>query len=349
MRPVLLPAASRLWRDRTTLQIGRSGPSAVVLVGVDEPTRSILLLLDGGRSREQVLAEPGGPPVLELLERAGLIVDADEPTAGLRGLELAERDRLAPDAASLSLLRGQAGSAALRARRAARVLVRGADRIGGPLAALLSAAGIGTVDVVDDALTGPQDTAVGGLTAADVGRPRGPSLAARLVGSASRSVDGGRRDGAPRTGAGAVPDLVVLAGGGTEDASTAALLVASSTTHLLVDVVERTGLVGPLVVPGRTSCLRCLELTRSDLDPAWPLLAAQLAARGRPPAVCDGVLAVAVAAQAALQVLEHVEGGVAASTGGTLELELPGWRWRRRSWPVHQACGCSWTVRRDTG
>jgi hypothetical protein len=73
----------------------------------------------------------------------------------------------------------------------------------------------------------------------------------------------------------------------------------------------------------------------------------QLAVPAGAPQPCDGPLAVAVAALAAQQVLEQLDGeALPASVGGTLELALPDWRWRRRSWQVHPACGCSW---RDTG
>ncbi|MGA9376500.1 MAG: cyclodehydratase, partial [Mycobacterium sp.] len=46
--------------------------------------------------------------------------------------------------------------------------------------------------------------------------------------------------------------------------------------HLPVRVRDGTGLVGPLVIPGVTSCLACADLHRSDRDAAWPALAAQL-------------------------------------------------------------------------
>jgi hypothetical protein len=35
-------------------------------------------------------------------------------------------------------------------------------------------------------------------------------------------------------------------------------------------------LVGPLVIPGVTSCLGCADLHRSDRDAAWPAVASQL-------------------------------------------------------------------------
>ena len=41
-------------------------------------------------------------------------------------------------------------------------------------------------------------------------------------------------------------------------------------------VRDGTGLVGPLVIPGVTSCLECADLHRRDRDAAWPAVAAQL-------------------------------------------------------------------------
>lgn len=287
--------------------------------------RRLLPLLDGSRSRGQVLNEAGeqAGEVLALLEQAGLVLDADDLQPA--GLDRAERERLAPDIASLSLLHGRHVATALLARRSARVVVHGAGRVGAPLAALLSAAGVGTVDVRDDGQARLGDTAVGGLTTIDLGRPRAEAVNARL------RTAGSRRQ----------PALVVLTD--TDAEVTAAVLVQARTPHLLARVDEVVGTVGPLVLPG-SPCLRCLELTRTALDPGWPALAAQLDRPGRGPQSCDGVLAVAVASQAALQVLELLEGGRPASIGGTLELELPGWRWRRRSWPQHPGCPCAWAA-----
>jgi bacteriocin biosynthesis cyclodehydratase domain-containing protein len=98
--------------------------------------------------------------------------------------------------------------------------------------------------------------------------------------------------------------------------------------------------VGPLVIPGVTSCLRCADLHRRDRDPAWDVLAVQLAVpphRGLP---SDVGVATVVAGIAALQALAYLDGEPVATRCGTLELHLPDWRLRRRSWPPHPACGC---------
>ena len=99
--------------------------------------------------------------------------------------------------------------------------------------------------------------------------------------------------------------------------------------HLPLQVLDATAWVGPLVLPGRTACLRCVDAHRRDRDPAWPSVAAQLTAA--PPAGdpgVDGALAAAAAAHAALAALDHLDatalGGRAELAGRGLVLRLPG-------------------------
>lgn len=339
MRPVLTPAARRLWRDPETLQLGRASARAVVLSGLDPVTRRVLPLLDGTRERAQVVAdaEAAGCPgertelLLDLLASTGLLEDAGADLGPLAALDRAERERLTADVASLALLRGDGGLPAARHRADARLVVVGAGRVGAPVAAALKISGIGSVDVLDDVPAAAQDAGVGGLDLSDVGRSRGEAARARLRAAAPSGPSG------PVSHA----DLVVLAPARPEQLEEARRLVEPGTPHLLAEVRETTGVVGPLVLPGRSACLRCLDLTRTDLDPDWPALAAQLAVPSRARVACDGPLALMVAAQAALQVLALVDGTVdPAAVGGTLELALPDWRWRRRTWPVHPDCGC---------
>jgi bacteriocin biosynthesis cyclodehydratase domain-containing protein len=125
-----------------------------------------------------------------------------------------------------------------------------------------------------------------------------------------------------------------------------ASLMLERVPHLAVRASEAIGVVGPLVEPGRSACLRCLDLAKTERDPAWPLILAQLAsvrqqAQAQPQA-CDTVLAATVAAAAAGRALAYIDRAApdAAVTNGTLELVLPDWEWRRRSWRPHPACTC---------
>jgi len=137
-----------------------------------------------------------------------------------------------------------------------------------------------------------------------------------------------------------LPDLAVLIG--YPDPELSAALMSDQTPHLAASGSEAIGIVGPLVQPGHTACLRCLDLARTDRDPAWPLILAQLAGRQPVPVACDAALAAAVAAQAAFQALAFIDGAAVpdAVRNGTLELVLPSWQWRRRTWPPHPGCSC---------
>jgi len=193
----------------------------------------------------------------------------------------------------------------------------------------------------------------------DSGRPRSAAMtsgAARPIASpgdpgSDRRSGAGResRSGQPlRPGITPVirPDLIVLAG--RQPIERLAQLARAPVPHLAVMAGEAIGVVGPLVVPGQTACLLCLDYVRAGNDPAWPLILSQIVRKRPEPPACDAVLATAVAAQAAAQALTAIEHGplATAAANGTLELVLPDWRWRRRTWPPHPACPCgSHTVR----
>ena len=138
------------------------------------------------------------------------------------------------------------------------------------------------------------------------------------------------------------PDVVLLVENLVPDPSLLAELVAERVPHLPVRLRDGAALVGPLVLPGRTSCVRCADHHRTDADPQWPLLAAQLMQRtgGGNPAAVRAAAALAVA-----QVEHLVRGGAdgeaaPASLGATLELDPVAGTLVRRAWPAHPGCGC---------
>jgi hypothetical protein len=63
------------------------------------------------------------------------------------------------------------------------------------------------------------------------------------------------------------------------------------------------------------------------------------------------VLAAMTATLAAAQALAFLDrpGAVPVTADGTLELVLPDWQWRRRTWLPHPACGCGAALRRAAG
>jgi hypothetical protein len=374
MRLMVKTGLRRLWRDPTTLQLGVDPEHAVVLAGIGSGETRLLGLLDGTRDTDGVVraasaygvSDRQARALVRTLHAADALDDANGAVelGGLVGG--AEAARLRPDLAALELVHRTPGTASLvlRARRERVVRVRGAGRVGAQLGALLAAAGVGTVALDDSAAARASEVAPGGLHGRDLGAPREVG-ARRAVHAAAPSA---HTDVAP----GASIDLVVLADEPAPPSARAGLLT-SGTPHLYAGVRETTGVVGPLVLVGRSACLRCIDLTRADRDHAWPWIAAQLAVphRGGPDA-CDIVLATTVAALAAREALAFldtlagadtqpdtepagagstapqpatVSGNTpqAATVGGTLELKMTDWRLRRRSWAMHPSCGCHWT------
>lgn len=366
MRPALKAGLLTVWRDRDTLQVGIDPRRAIALAGL-AGAGYLLSLLDGSRDRAQVLAaaqEAGIPAsaadqVLALLAAAGAL--HDYPAASYRALPDGLRRRLAPELATAALAYGDAdgGARVLARRRAAWVRVHGTGSVGLGVASLLTAAGLGRVTTSgfaaasqDDAVL-PAGAAAGpppgeipceepSRAAAATVRP--PGLPAHVAGRPAHAGHPAHAGLPPGLATGGTlpsrPDLVVLAG--PQHPELPAALVSAGIPHLAVTAGEAIGTVGPLVVPGRSACLRCLDLARAERDPAWPRILAQVAGREPDPPACDVTLAAAVAAQAARQVLACVDRAEppAAVTDGTLELVLPGWQWRRRSWRQHARCGC---------
>ncbi len=165
---------------------------------------------------------------------------------------------------------------------------------------------------------------------------RGP-VAAAVADLLTRSGLPARRENLSAPGQ---ADLSVLVG--HQQPEHVAELVRLRRPHLAVLATEAIGVVGPLVRPGSTACLRCLDLARAERDPAWPLVLAQVVGRDADPSGCDPILEAAVAAQAAAVAVAVADQAplALAAVNGTLELVLPAWQWRRRSWRPHPGCSC---------
>ncbi|MCQ9133288.1 TOMM precursor leader peptide-binding protein [Streptomyces hilarionis] len=357
MHPIMKPALRRGWRDLNTVQFGMTPAHALTLGPVDTATGSFLDLLDGTRGpallreegRRMDLPDGHVDRLVERLARAGLVDDArgGGPDAEALREKKEVMDRLRPDLAALSLLTPEPGEAMahLAARRGLRVQVRGAGRVGAVLAALLAGAGVGEVDVRDGGRVEPGDVAPGGLPAEAIGERRDKS-ARRAVRRAAPDRPPRRLPGSPSG-----PDtpgfgLVILAP--RDDVSVhapppsaAEPLIASGTPHLYAGVVEGTGVVGPLVLPGETGCAGCLEQERVDRDPAWPRLVAQWrSGTRRATPACDLALATAVAGLAAAHALAFLDGRAPAVEAARWEVSAPALRWRSRPVRPHSACPC---------
>ncbi|MFC8046053.1 hypothetical protein [Nocardia sp. NPDC057353] len=135
-------------------------------------------------------------------------------------------------------------------------------------------------------------------------------------------------------------DLVILTDTLVIDPRLGADLVLARIAHLPVRIRDGRGVVGPLVLPGATSCLRCADLTRSGGDAEWPHLAAQLLDR-------VGAASPAMVARTGALALTELEAIFACSTrrepqtlDATLEPDPDSHAVHSRRWRPHPECGC---------
>ena len=126
--------------------------------------------------------------------------------------------------------------------------------------------------------------------------------------------------------------FAVVIGSYVLDPALHGLWLRRDVAHLPVILGDASVAIGPLVEPGRSACLYCLQRHATDADPAWPAIASQL--WGRPSPAETELVASEVAAIVARAVLA----GDAPSSQIVLEVET-GER-SRRTFAVHPDCGC---------
>jgi hypothetical protein len=287
------------------LQVGLDA-EAVIVDGASAGLGATIRLLDGCRSREEIVRLAGRAGVLPG-EAAALL---DQLTAA----SLVVEGRQAPRRTSSQQLR-----------------LVGAGALAKAVADLL-APHLGRLHLVDG---DPTDRML--YPTAGALPTQAEALQAHLRHSAGACVSVWNHWSKPE---GARLDLTLVSTAMVEpDRVVVDELLRTDQPHLVVRATGASGLVGPLVIPGTTACLGCTDLYRRDRDPAWPSLLTQLSRMRADP---TRLVSSWVAAVAATQALSFLAGGEPETRGTTVELSARDHTTRWRAWPPHPACGCRW-------
>jgi len=296
-------------------------------------TRSRLFGLDPVRA---VAVEDLPPPLAAMLdELAGPVSTAElVDRAVRRGADRTEAELLLAELVDTGVVVDAAEVQRAQRRRAgSTVVVHGCGPLAVGIVLGLATAGVGTVHVVTSGAVRAGDLGTG-LVDSDRGRDRAAATADALARLLPRA-----RTGPPRQRT--VADLVVLADAVTPDPVQVERLHATGTPHLVVRVRDGAGVIGPLVLPGRTTCLGCMEIERGARDPVWTAAAARLVGvPGRAASAC----VTATAGLATAQALVALDGPDTAAgppvLDATLELDVDAGTITRRAWTPHPDCRC---------
>jgi hypothetical protein len=327
-RPRVVAGLPVLRRRPGELQIGLDPRHATVVDGVSDAVVAAARRLTGDRTTGDLLTSL--PPadrddfaeLLGALFDEGFVEDATSVPARLAG------------ETSAAVIRALHTDAHLIGRQDLAIGVYGDGRLAVTIACLLAGAGVGWVHVSATGTVRPEDTGTGYL-ADDVGTPR--LVAARR---AVRRVDPTVRTAPFHPARG--PDLVILADALVPLPEQVDVLTAMAIPHLLVRTRDTVGIVGPFVVPGLTSCLRCADLHRCDRDECWPQLAVQLAGQAQLADLAGTHATAAFATAQALDAAVWLRGGSEqpATCEVSVEVDPHTATARHRSWSAHIACSC---------
>lgn len=329
-----------LRRGSHTLQIGLDRTTAASLHGMSDEAIRALVRLDGSVPRGQLLtALPELEEILAALDRLGLLEDASLPDSPLPRMR---RERLEHERHVLAMAHGSGGAAdeVLARRTRSAVGVRGHDRAAAHIAVGLASAGVGTVGILGpDRITSMSDITSVGPFEPEVSWVEQISEAVRRQGAHCTLVDSQR------------VDLIVIAQAGDvqppwTDPELAHDLIADDIAHYPVAISGDQGRIGPLIIPGRTACLDCLDLRESDRDRAWPALVDQVRLRHHHTRAQDSALTALSSAAAVRAILNFLD----TSSDRRNSPESNGYNEFRVSdqsatfVPVapHPLCGCGW-------
>lgn len=328
MRPALRPGLQILRRDVRSFQLGHEWPGVAALI--DTPVvRAVLAAVDGYRDRSAVLRAATDALTSDAVANSTLTAEA------------LDTDALAVDPLAADPL----GTARDRTKIAAAVRAT----LDGLVVAgvIVDQADTRRPADVDEAswaslwlLAGP------GRTASELHLAhRACSVAVqgsgRVAGNVSRLI---AEAGMPLAANPASADVVVVASDSPPDRAVADEAMRGGLPHLWAYVCDLVGFVGPFVQPGRSACLRCVDSSRANRDPAWPTVVASSAVRRLPVAACDATLAAVVAALAVQQVSLWACGIRPHTLGAVLEVPHGMGPVESSPYHPHPLCGCGWTA-----
>lgn len=294
--------------------------------------KPVIEMLDGSHSRLEIAIHTGTPRervdhIINMLCLKGL-VDRDHTTINYTP---AIAQRMQPEVDAISHRVGvEDGGLSLFLQRHQQVVdIFGLDRVGSGIATLLSASGIGSIRVHDDRKVTASDVAGGVYQLTDVGQDRRTVIERHI------------RDCAPLEPRRAVgePDLIILASYPTpEDLLRLGLL---GRPYLLAHTNPKFATVGPLVIPSKSACARCIALHRADLDEQWGLIEmARLTEHQRQ--ISPTSIAALATSIATAHALLFLDTGSAPTINATVHCDGATAESVTQQWSKHPLCGCSW-------
>lgn len=338
------PNQEALWRSPFELQLG-TGPKPVVLNKLTPAQERLIAALYKGIADQQL-------PLIqnqlglskaetdEVLNQVGPVLLAEKPKSKIE-LSTEFVAGAFSEIIRASLLHAVDGETVLIARAGRSVHLEDISRTGLVIAQGLAAAGVGHLISHDEKQVISSDLGPTGYPSQLLGRLRVDALRTLLAASPNKAmVSTGKKLLEKQL---QQMDCAVLISHQAIEPRRYAPWVSRDVPHIAVSFDSQFASVSPLIIPGQTACLFCLEIMRTDKDSQWPVLASQLIASQRKfDDSASQLFTAGIVIQKILARLDKVSGFELAEENLTgYKLNLNSGEITEFVWPQHSSCNCS--------
>jgi hypothetical protein len=339
------PNHQALWRNPFEMQLGL-GSEQVVLKKLSPGQERLIAALYKGIADQQL------PTVSKALGLSKADTDAVlekiEPIMLSENPKTKSKVELSPEFVAgafseiirASLLHAVDGEAVLIGRAGRSIHIEDISRTGLTIAQGLAAAGVGHLVSHDEQQVTRADLGPTGYPSQLLGRPRVDALRSMLAASPNKAlVSTGKKLLEKQL---QKIDCAVLIVQQAIEPRRYSHWANRDVPHIAVIFDTEFASISPMIIPGQTACLFCLENMRTDRDANWPVLATQLiASQKKFDDSASQLFAAGVVIQKILARIDKVAGFELS------EENLSGYRLNLKTgeiteflWPKHSACSC---------
>lgn len=339
------PNQQPLWRTPYEMQLG-TGANPVILRQLTPAQERLIAALYKGVADQQlplVTSQLGlsQSETDEFLNQVGPMLLAESPAPKTK-IQLSSEFVAGAFAEIIraSLLHAVDGEAVLIGRAGRSVHIEDISRTGLMIAQGLAAAGLGHLISHDENQVQQSDLGPTGYPSQLLGRPRIDALRTLLAASPNKAM--------VSTGKKLLErqlqklDCAVLIAHQAMEPRRYAPWLSRDVPHIAVTFDAEFATVSPMILPGLTACLFCLENLRTDHDSNWPVLASQLvSSQKRFDDAASQLFTAGVVIQKILARLDKVSGFKLHEENLTgYQLNLKSGAVTEFVWAQHPACNC---------
>lgn len=339
------PNQQALWRTPFEMQLG-IGKQPIVLNNLTNAQERMIAALYNGIADQQLplitkqlgLTDSETRTLIESLDQVML----HEPKTKASKIKLGD-DFVAGAFAEIiraSLLHSVDGQSVLLGRAERSIHIGDLSRAGLQICLGLAAAGIGHLISQDEGKVDKANLGPTGFPSQLIGQPRIDALRTLLAASPNKAmVSTGKKLASNKL---QKIDCAVLISHQVMDPRRYSIWTNRDIPHIAVTFDSESVWVSPMIVPGQSACLFCLEQMRTDNDPAWPVIATQLlTSEKRFDDAASQLFAAGIVIQKILTRVDKIAGFEQAEEnlcGFSLDLKTGAVSEIR--WPKHKACEC---------